>query len=111
MRNDPALRGHVTYLAFHVDYWDHLGWRDPFAAKAWTQRQLEYVDQFRLESAYTPQAVVDGAEYMVGSDGRRLYGVVARESERKADASVRLQVTMTRWCASSRVWPRLMANH
>ena len=32
--NDPALRGHVIPLAFHVDYWDSLGWRDPFSSAA-----------------------------------------------------------------------------
>jgi hypothetical protein len=92
MRNDPPLRGHVIFLAYHVDYWDHLGWRDPFSSKAWTDRQLDYVEAFHLESAYTPQAVVDGAEYMVGSDLHRLYGAVANESARKAEASVRVEV-------------------
>src|SRR5258708_37200690 len=42
MRNDPALRGHLTHLAFHFHYLDHLWWRDPFASKTLAQRQLEY---------------------------------------------------------------------
>jgi hypothetical protein len=92
MRKDPPLRGHVVFLAYHVDYWDQLGWRDPFSSKAWTQRQLDYVQAFHLESAYTPQAVVDGAEYMVGSDSHRLYGAITMESERKVETDVQVEV-------------------
>jgi hypothetical protein len=92
MQHDPPLRGHVILLAYHVDYWDQLGWRDPFSSKAWTQRQNDYVRAFHLESPYTPQAVVDGTEFMVGSDARRLYGAVVQESQRKAAANVRVDV-------------------
>ena len=59
--NDPAMRGRVIPLAFHVDYWDSLGWRDPFSSVDWTQRQTRYARTMRLSSAYTPQAVVNGS--------------------------------------------------
>ena len=49
-------------LAFHVDYWDHLGWRDPFASKEWTARQYQYSANWKSESVYTPGFVVDGRE-------------------------------------------------
>jgi hypothetical protein len=49
-------------LAFHVDYWDRLGWRDPFAAKEWTARQYQYSANWKSESVYTPGFVVDGRE-------------------------------------------------
>jgi hypothetical protein len=64
LRRDP----NVIAIAYHVDYWDNLGWRDPFSAKEWTQRQMEYVRTLKLPSAYTPQIVVDGSRQMVGSD-------------------------------------------
>lgn len=92
MKNDPPLRGRVVLLAYHVDYWDQLGWKDPFSSKTWTQRQLDYGRAFHLESAYTPQVVVNGAQYMVGSDSGRVYGAVATESGRKPDARVRVTV-------------------
>jgi hypothetical protein len=92
MKNDPPLRGRVILLAYHVDYWDRLGWKDPFSSKTATLRQAEYVRAFRLESSYTPQAVIDGAKYMVGSDSGAVYRAVAEESARKVDASVRVMV-------------------
>src|ERR1700686_1414096 len=39
---DESLRGKVIPLAFHVDYWDHLGWRDPFSSAEWSRRQITY---------------------------------------------------------------------
>ena len=50
-------------VAFHVDYWDYLGWKDPFAAKACTQRQHDYAGHWRTPSVYTPGFVLDGQEW------------------------------------------------
>lgn len=50
-------------VAFHVDYWDHLGWRDPFASKMWTARQSEYSSRWKSSSVYTPGFVLDGREW------------------------------------------------
>ena len=50
-------------LAFHVDYWDRLGWRDTFAAKEWTARQYQYAANWKGNSVYTPGFVLDGAEW------------------------------------------------
>jgi hypothetical protein len=49
-------------LAFHVDYWDHLGWRDRFATKEWTTRQQTYAARWNAGSVYTPGFVLDGRE-------------------------------------------------
>jgi hypothetical protein len=65
-----AQRKDVLALAYHVDYWDRLGWKDPFSSAAATRRQRQYGDQFRLRAIYTPQIVVDGRAEMVGSDRR-----------------------------------------
>jgi hypothetical protein len=61
-------------LVFHVDYWDRLGWKDPFAAPAWTQRQYGYAALWKSEQVYTPQAVINGTDAMVGSDRRKILG-------------------------------------
>ena len=50
-------------VPFHVDYWDYLGWKDPFAAKAYTQRQHDYATQWRSRSIYTPGFVLAGKEW------------------------------------------------
>jgi hypothetical protein len=58
----------VIPLAFHVDYWNYIGWRDPFSSKAWSQRQEGYARAFRSNRIYTPQLVVSGRSQVVGSD-------------------------------------------
>jgi len=58
----------VIGLAWHVDYWNSLGWRDPYARAEWTDRQKSYA-KFLEGEVFTPALVVDGAEMMIGSDG------------------------------------------
>jgi hypothetical protein len=62
-RNSPGLWKDFVPLAFHVDYWDRLGWRDPFASKEWTRRQYEYAAIWQNDSVYTPGFVLDGREW------------------------------------------------
>jgi hypothetical protein len=64
-------------LAFHVDYWDDLGWADPYAKPAWTQRQREYAHALGDDSVYTPELVVGGAKGMVGSNAVAISGALA----------------------------------
>ena len=63
LKNEPRLWQDFVPLAFHVDYWDHLGWRDPFASKVWTARQYAYSSRWKSESVYTPGFVLDGREW------------------------------------------------
>lgn len=56
-------RSDVLPLAFHVGYWDHLGWPDRFAKPAYTQRQYDWATLHRSRQVYTPQTVVDGADW------------------------------------------------
>lgn len=73
---------YAIVLSEHVTYWDRLGWRDPFSLDAATERQERYARQFRLESSYTPQIVVDGAAQLVGSDARALRAAIFRAAQR-----------------------------
>jgi hypothetical protein len=59
-------RRDVLPLAFHVTYWDRLGWKDPFSLPAATERQDQYGHRFG-DGSYTPEIVVDGAAGLVGS--------------------------------------------
>jgi hypothetical protein len=63
-----AGRPDVLALSFHVDYWDRLGWKDPYSSRAATDRQNRYATLLALPSIYTPQIVVDGRWQAVGSD-------------------------------------------
>src|SRR5687768_2942471 len=83
---DPKLRGRVVPLAYRVDYWNRLGWHDPFSSREWSQRQGEYVRTMKLESAYTPQVVINGTRQMVGSNSFAVYRAIEEESQRKTDA-------------------------
>lgn len=56
----------IITLAYHIDYWDRLGWKDPFSLKAATARQNAYVGAMRLKTLYTPQMVIQGAIDVVG---------------------------------------------
>jgi len=92
VRDLPALgfgRDKVVPLTYHVDYWDHLGWKDPFASSAFTNRQEWYARSTKLrspagqagiEGIYTPQMIVDG---LVHFSGQRRQDAI-REMERAA---------------------------
>ena len=62
-------RDDVLALAFHVDYWDYLGWKDTLASPENTQRQYAYAKTFKSRTVYTPQAVVNGREHLNGASG------------------------------------------
>ena len=66
LKNQPRLWQDIVPVAFHVDYWDHLGWKDPFAAKLWTERQADYSVRWKGESVYTPAFALDGKEWHYG---------------------------------------------
>jgi hypothetical protein len=61
---------HVIGLEFHVDYWNRLGWTDPFSSADYTQRQYDYNKSFGKRGVYTPQMIVDGQVEFVGSSSR-----------------------------------------
>jgi hypothetical protein len=61
--NDSRLWREFVPVAFHVDYWDRLGWKDPFASVEWTKRQETYAGNWKAESVYTPAFVLNGREW------------------------------------------------
>jgi hypothetical protein len=63
LRNDPALWHSLVPVSFHVDYWDHLGWRDRFASRVFTNRQYDYAKAWVSGSVYTPCFILNGKEW------------------------------------------------
>jgi hypothetical protein len=76
-----AQMPNVVALAFHVAYWDNIGWADHFALPIAVKRQNRYVETLGLSSAFTPQAVVDGRGSFVGSDKRRIVAAMLEARE------------------------------
>jgi hypothetical protein len=87
----PIAEAEVVVLSEHVDYWNRLGWTDPFSSPSFTHRQSDYAsDVFRSDRIYTPQLVVDGRLQAVGSDAREVQRLIAEAArERKATVVVR----------------------
>jgi hypothetical protein len=79
----------IIALEEHVDYWDGLGWRDPFSSAQWTERQQNYASSFGNEGIYTPQMVVDGRTEFVGSSQSRARSAIA-EAVQQPKAEVAL---------------------
>jgi len=91
LREQPVPGVLAIPLSQHVDYWDRLGWKDPFSSSLFTYRQRIYADHFRTRGPYTPQMVVDGITEFVGSDARRL-GIALKDSARQPKIDVGLAV-------------------
>jgi hypothetical protein len=64
----PIAGAELIVLSEHVDYWNHIGWKDPYSARFYSERQSAYGRRFGLDSVYTPEMVVDGMTEFVGSN-------------------------------------------
>ncbi len=79
----------IIALGEHVDYWDQLGWRDRFSSHQLTDRQNGYRLRLAIDSVYTPQMVVDGAEQFVGNDSAHARSAIARAGKATGASSGR----------------------
>jgi hypothetical protein len=73
-------RPDVITLAYHVDYWDYIGWADTFGAKANTDRQRQYASAWNTSNIYTPELVINGMKDVVGSRQHEVEGAVSTAS-------------------------------
>ncbi|MBV8630537.1 MAG: DUF1223 domain-containing protein [Silvibacterium sp.] len=81
-REQPVPGARVIVLSEHVDYWNYEGWRDPFSSAEVTARQEAYARRFGQDSAYTPEAVIDGSWGMNGSDRHGLLTTIEEAAKR-----------------------------
>src|SRR5579884_1078774 len=89
-RTQPVSGARVIALSEHVDYWNNLGWVDPFSSPQFRARQNDYARSFGVESVYTPQMVVNGRVEFVGDDYSRASAEIAKAA-RQAAAMIDLQ--------------------
>jgi len=71
--------GTVIPLAFHVDYWNRIGWTDPFSSAQWSARQNQYAAVRNANQVYTPQLVLNGGAQLVGNNERLVRDEIARQ--------------------------------
>lgn len=76
-RGDFNLDQPIIVLSFHVDYWDYMGWKDPYGSSQWTVRQKAYVESLQLDTMFTPQIVVQGGAHCVGNEEDNLLSNIA----------------------------------
>jgi hypothetical protein len=81
----------IIALAFHVDYWNRLGWTDSFSSSKYSQRQRSYAANFNLGSVYTPQLVINGRKELVGSESTRVAAAI--ENALSENATVQLSIS------------------
>jgi hypothetical protein len=88
--SELATRPDLLVLAMHIDYWDRLGWTDPYSSRAATARQKAYNAEIHVGGIYTPQMVVDGHWQAVGSDAGEVGDAIklAKRHERTVPMTV-----------------------
>jgi hypothetical protein len=88
---EPSRRPVYT-LAFHVDYWDQLGWKDPFSDPYCTRRQRAYARLFQADNVYTPQLIVNGRREFLGSDRKQALAAIDEALLEPAQARIELSI-------------------
>lgn len=77
----PVAGAEIIAMSEHVDYWNYIGWSDPFSSEAFSARQQAYAPVFRNDGVYTPQMVVDGQAEFVGSNTDKAKTAIARAAK------------------------------
>ena len=91
--SELVKRGDVVALAYHVDYWDYLGWRDSFGTAENTARQYEYMKSFKAQSVYTPQAVINARRHVNRASRRDIEGALSELKRARRGLNVEVSAT------------------
>ena len=96
-QSQPIAGAEVIALSEHVDYWNRLGWADPFSSAQFSERQNDYANVFGPDEIYTPQMIVDGRAQFVGSNSSRASSAIATAAR---DAKAEITVTLAKRATS-----------
>tara|TARA_B100000780_G_scaffold158660_1_gene110933 strand:+ start:720 stop:1418 length:699 start_codon:yes stop_codon:yes gene_type:complete len=81
---DLAKQSNVIALAWHVDYWDYIGWKDSFASPVFTERQRAYAHAQKQRMVYTPQLIVNGVDHIKGKIYDEVSAAILKVTAQKA---------------------------
>ena len=93
-RSQPISGVQLIVLSEHVDYWNTLGWIDPYSSMEFSDRQRHYGEALHVEDVYTPQAVIDGRSETVGNSPPKVEAAI-QQALREKKIPLKLQVTRT----------------
>jgi hypothetical protein len=82
----------IYILAYHVDYWDRLGWKDMFSNADYSKRQIQYGKWLHTSSVYTPQIIVNGKAEFVGSNESAIRGAISAQLALKPKTTLKFQL-------------------
>jgi len=80
----------VYALSYHVDYWNYIGWKDPFSKSDYSVKQRKYNKKFKNRSNYTPQLVINGKEHFVGSNKAKMLAGIDKYKKKKVENHIDL---------------------
>ncbi|WP_293311734.1 DUF1223 domain-containing protein [Pedobacter sp. UBA5917] len=86
-----SVNKELFVLAYHVDYFDRLGWKDAFGSPEYSKRQVQYGQWLRLPQIYTPQVIVSGSSEFIGSEEASIRKAISKQLATKATAEIKLQ--------------------
>jgi hypothetical protein len=93
LKNHPGLWKDFVAMSFHVDYWDYLGWKDPFSSAHSTQHQQEYTHLWNSNTLYTPCMILNGSQWRNWADG----GIPPKKSDEAVGILKAVRASESRW--------------
>lgn len=78
----------VIALSYHVDYWNYIGWKDPFSKATYSNKQRKYATKFNSSTIYTPQLVINGKEHIVGSKRKLVNDKISEYSKKNSQSKI-----------------------
>lgn len=85
-----SSKTNVIALSYHVDYWNYIGWKDPFSKSEYSDKQRKYGSKFNSSSIYTPQLVVNGEMHFVGSNQSKMNNAISNFGKKSAQNQVEI---------------------
>jgi len=101
-REQPVSGAELVVVSEHVDYWNRLGWKDPFSSALFSRRQQEYARSLGVGDVYTPQLVIDGRAELIGSDRKKALSAI-QAALREPKAPIEISVSRENDAASLHV--------